>query len=47
MTEHAKTWAWVWGDEPPAFSIGYEAEKLNATDSGFRCSIPTLPTPTS
>ena len=24
MTEHAKTWAWVWGSEPPAFSIGYD-----------------------
>lgn len=35
MTKHEKTWAWVLGNEPPAFSIGYEMKKLGPTDSGF------------
>jgi hypothetical protein len=45
MTGHAKSWAWVWGSEPPAFSIGYLREKINQTDSGFTVLFDDAPDP--
>jgi hypothetical protein len=33
------------GRGPPAFSIGYEREKLNATDSGFTVLFSDAPDP--
>ena len=45
MTEHAKSWAWVWGSEPPAFSIGYEDERMAPTDSGFTVLFSDAPDP--
>ena len=35
----------VWGSEPPAFSIGYEREKLGPTDSGFTVLLSDAPDP--
>jgi hypothetical protein len=45
LTEHAKTWAWVWGSESPAFSIGYESEKLTPADSGYTVLFDDAPDP--
>jgi hypothetical protein len=42
---HAKTVAMVWGSEPPAFSIGYEREKLWPGDSGFTVLFDDAPEP--
>jgi len=44
MTEHAKTMVWVWGSEPPAFSIGYD-EPLGSGDSGFTVLFDDAPDP--
>ncbi len=35
----------TWGSEPPAFSIGYEREKLGPTDSGFTVLFDDAPDP--
>jgi hypothetical protein len=35
----------VWGAEPPAFSIGYEREKLGPWDSGFTVIFDDAPDP--
>jgi hypothetical protein len=35
----------VWGSEPPAFSIGYEREKIAPTDSGFTVLFADAPDP--
>jgi len=45
MNAHPKTWAWVWGSEAPAFSIGYEPEKLSPSDSGFSVLFSDAPDP--
>ena len=45
MTEHTKSWAMVWGSEPPAFSIGYEKKKIGPTDSGFSVLFADAPDP--
>ena len=43
-TRHAKTFALVWGSEPPAFSIGYD-EPLGPADSGFSVLLNDAPDP--
>jgi hypothetical protein len=45
MSEPARAWAWVWGSDPPAVSIGYEREKLGPTDSGFTVLFSDAPDP--
>ena len=42
--EHSKTWVWVWGSEPPAFSIGYE-KPATTSDSGFTVLFEDAPDP--
>jgi hypothetical protein len=46
MTEfkHEKALAFVWGTEPPAFSIGYE-KPLGPGDSGFTVLFDDAPDP--
>jgi hypothetical protein len=45
LLEHAHTgWVWVWGSEPPAFSIGYE-EPSSPGDSGFTVLFEDAPDP--
>lgn len=44
MTEHARTLAWVWGSEPPAFSIGYE-QPMWPGDSGYTVIYSDAPEP--
>jgi hypothetical protein len=46
MTEfkHADALAWVWGSEPPVFSIGYE-KPSGANDSGFTVLFDDAPDP--
>jgi hypothetical protein len=41
---HAKTFALVWGSEPPAFSIGHD-EPMGAADSGFSVLFDDAPAP--
>ena len=42
--EHSKTWVWVWGSEPPAFSIGFEKPTWSG-DSGFTVLFEDAPDP--
>jgi hypothetical protein len=42
---HGRTLAMVWGSEEPAFSIGYEEEKLGPADSGFTVLFEDAPDP--
>ena len=44
VTGHARTVAWVWGSEPPAFSIGHE-EPMWPGDSGFTVLFDDAPDP--
>jgi hypothetical protein len=39
-----KTLAWVWGSEPPAFSIGYDTPE-GLADSGFTVLCDDAPDP--
>jgi hypothetical protein len=43
-SRHAKTFALVWGSEPPAFSIGHD-EPMGAADSGFSVLFDDAPDP--
>lgn len=45
VTEHVKTYAMVYGTEPPAFSIGFEEVKLGPGDSGFTVLFEDAPDP--
>jgi hypothetical protein len=42
--EHSTTWVWVWGSEPPAFSIGFE-EPSTPADSGYTVLFADAPDP--
>jgi hypothetical protein len=42
--EHARRAVWVWGSEPPAFSIGHD-EPMGAADSGFSVLFDDAPDP--
>jgi hypothetical protein len=42
--EHAGRLVWVWGTEPPAFSVGYD-EPLGPRDSGFTAIFSDAPEP--
>jgi hypothetical protein len=44
MTGYTETTAFVWGSEPPAFSIGYE-KPLGPADSGFSVLFDDAPDP--
>ena len=45
VLEHPRLgWVWVWGSEPPAFSIGY-AEPLGSGDSGYTVLFSDAPDP--
>lgn len=43
-SRHAKTFALVWGSEPPAFSIGHD-EPMGPGDSGFTVLFDDAPDP--
>ena len=45
VTKHTREYAMVYGTEPPAFSIGYEKEKLGPGDSGFTVLFDDAPDP--
>jgi hypothetical protein len=42
--EHSRTWVWVWGSEPPAFSVGY-VEPSGPNDSGYTILFTDAPAP--
>jgi hypothetical protein len=42
--EHSKTWAWVWGSEKPAYSIGFE-QPSGPADSGYTILFTDAPDP--
>jgi hypothetical protein len=44
VLEHERTFVWVWGSEPPAFSIGYE-KPTGPGDSGYTVLFEDAPDP--
>ena len=45
MTRNPHEFAIVWGSEPPAFSIGFEAKKIAPNDCGFSVIFSDAPDP--